>query len=432
MKSKHLNSSASRSLTGLILLAALLLAALPAPRLPADESVAPGKTQRLDSREQTPEGLSTSDWASIRAAYEAGRHAFMPIAGGWQTRNPGQQWTTKFDERGFLATPREGDWTWGLELRSYGFGEQQTPVGARAPQMKAEGQRLTYQWDGTVQEWWVNDQRGLEHGYVIQQRPPLPEPRSSGRESAPSELGEKSEPTHVGWAQRANPLGSSFPALSPGGGEGGRRPGEGESSLCFVLAVRGNLKPKVSDDALGVLFEDASGATVLNYTGLKVWDADGKILPTRFEAVELERGVHAASASARDTALKRPEGRAPQTDTPSLRLLVDDRGARYPITIDPIAQQAYLKAHQVSAGDHFGSSVAVSGDTVVVGAIWEDSSTTGVDSTPNQLATPPSDDFALQESLSLSAVGWSNSPSDETNPITLPAARSAKFFQLFK
>ncbi len=49
-------------------------------------------------------------------------------------------------------------------------------------------------------------------------------------------------------------------------------------------------------------------------------------------------------------------------------------------------QQAYLKPAAVGTtqqGDWFGISVAVSGDTVVVGANREDSSTTGVNSTPN-------------------------------------------------
>ena len=49
-----------------------------------------------------------------------------------------------------------------------------------------------------------------------------------------------------------------------------------------------------------------------------------------------------------------------------------------PLTTDPIAQQAYLKASNTEAGDFFGSSVAVSGDTVVVGARWEDSNASGV------------------------------------------------------
>ena len=43
------------------------------------------------------------------------------------------------------------------------------------------------------------------------------------------------------------------------------------------------------------------------------------------------------------------------------------------------SQQACLKASNTDGGDQFGQSVAVSGDTVVVGAIREDSNATGVD-----------------------------------------------------
>jgi hypothetical protein len=64
-----------------------------------------------------------------------------------------------------------------------------------------------------------------------------------------------------------------------------------------------------------------------------------------------------------------------------LALRVEADGAAYPITIDPvIQQQAYLKASNTDAEDRFGYSVAVSGDTVVVGARLEDSNATGVDS----------------------------------------------------
>ena len=41
-------------------------------------------------------------------------------------------------------------------------------------------------------------------------------------------------------------------------------------------------------------------------------------------------------------------------------------------------QQAYLKASNTGAQDLFGLSVAISGDTLVVGAPYEDSSATGV------------------------------------------------------
>lgn len=43
------------------------------------------------------------------------------------------------------------------------------------------------------------------------------------------------------------------------------------------------------------------------------------------------------------------------------------------------SQQAYLKASNTNATDQFGRSVAISGDTIVVGAIDEDGNTTGVD-----------------------------------------------------
>ena len=263
---------------------------------------------RPDS-EAVPNGLASSEWTTLRAAIEAGRHSFRPVAGGWQAQNPGQQWITTFDRRGFVAQPQGGGWTWGLELLSYGFGTNQYTLGG-TPAVKADGPRLSYQWNVAVQEWFLNDPRGLEHGFTVNQRPEHGEP----------------------------------------------------SDLSLTLATRGTLRPVVTADRLGVLFQNPDGATELNYTGLKAWDADGKTLPSHFEAVG-------------------------KTD---VRLLVNERGARYPITIDPLAQQAYLKPASVGISqreDRFGSSVAVSGDTVVVGAPFEGSGTLGVNSTPDESAS---------------------------------------------
>jgi hypothetical protein len=47
------------------------------------------------------------------------------------------------------------------------------------------------------------------------------------------------------------------------------------------------------------------------------------------------------------------------------------------------SQQAYLKASNTGAGDSFGQGVAISGDTLVVGAPSEDSSATGVNGNQN-------------------------------------------------
>ena len=51
------------------------------------------------------------------------------------------------------------------------------------------------------------------------------------------------------------------------------------------------------------------------------------------------------------------------------------------------SQQAYLKASNADTDDRFGGSIAVSGDTVVVGANYEDGDAASTASTPNDIAT---------------------------------------------
>src|SRR5260221_292581 len=57
-----------------------------------------------------------------------------------------------------------------------------------------------------------------------------------------------------------------------------------------------------------------------------------------------------------------------------------DSGAAYVFVRDGTnwVQQAYLKPSNTGAGDYFGESVAISGDTMVIGAPLEDSNATGV------------------------------------------------------
>jgi len=46
--------------------------------------------------------------------------------------------------------------------------------------------------------------------------------------------------------------------------------------------------------------------------------------------------------------------------------------------------------------------------------------------------TPATPGFVLQESLSLSATNWTNSPSGTTNPTTVPTGTPVRFYRLFK
>lgn len=248
-------------------------------------------------RTPVPTALASSDWKAIRDTYDSNRHGVVAVGGGHRARNPGQQWQTSFDGRGFLTTPNRGGWTWGLELRSFGFeGNEQQVLGK--PAVYAEGQRITYVWSSSLQEWFVNDSRGLEHGFTLNERP--------------------------------------LSAIAT-------------ARLRFGLAIRGSLCAKASRDGDEARFIDDSGSAAVIYSGLKVIDADGKNLPAYF----------VVSGSA-------------------LHVSVDERGARYPITVDPIAQQAYVKASNPQMGDGFGRAVAISGDTVVVSATGEDSNATTI------------------------------------------------------
>ena len=173
---------------------------------------------------------------------------------------------------------------------------------------------MTYAWDATLEEWFINDRQGLEHGYTLK-----------------------------------------------------GRPGEGEGPLVLELGVRGDLLPEIYTDGRGVAFENAESNQIVRYAGLTVIDTDDRLVPAWFEAAG--EAVH---------------------------LVVRDDGAQYPLTVDPVAQQVYLKASNTDADDNFGESVAVSGDTVVVGARGEDSNATGVDGnqTDNSAASVLSQWFA--------------------------------------
>ena len=98
-------------------------------------------------------------------------------------------------------------------------------------------------------------------------------------------------------------------------------------------------------DGRAVRFVDAHGVAALTYAGLTVRDADGRNVPARFEPVLGRASVPASPNIPGDQGSR---GRSPSH---LLRLAIDERGARYPLTIDPIAQQAYLKASNTGAGD---------------------------------------------------------------------------------
>jgi hypothetical protein len=332
------------------------------------ESATDAASRPAPAADRVPEGLAASDWSSIRAAYEAGRHKVFAADSAcatesrWTARNPGQALNTTFDERGFTTTSDGGSWSWGLELQSYGWDSANFVTTPSAT--STEGGRLSRVWDERLTEWYLNDSRGLEHGFTVASRP-----------------------------NAAN------------------------APLNLELSIRGGLQPVVSSDGRNVAFTDAHGAAALNYNGLTVFDAAGETVAAKWRSIGSDRlhlqvddatasypltidplvqqaylkvstadviGSFGASvAVSGDTVVVG----APNEDSSATGVngveadyRAPDSGAAYVFvrSAGVWSQQAYLKASNTDFDDQFGWSVAISGDTVVVGAHREDSDATGV------------------------------------------------------
>ena len=106
--------------------------------------------------------------------------------------------------------------------------------------------------------------------------------------------------------------------------------------LVIALEVTGDLTPALEPGGKSVLLTSNRSA-ILRYGGLRAWDANGLEVASRLEVNNRE--VH---------------------------LVVEDAGAAYPLVVDPWVQQAQLFASDGGSG--FGGSVAVGGNTVVIGA----------------------------------------------------------------
>lgn len=215
----------------------------------------------------------------------------------WQTTHPRHGFDADLSAEG--AVIGTGAHRLKLSLSGYGCGKDLRLPGMAVVQANAN--RLDYVRD-EVTEWYVNGPLGLEHGFTITQ--PCKE------------------------------------LESPAG-----------SLLTLRLAFEGNLYPAVDEDEAGLTFTNSSGTAVLRYSGLTAWDSDGKELPARLELLPTEQ----IGNNKKEVAIR-----------------IETRGARYPITIDPWIQNAKLTASDSAAGDLFGYSVAVNADTVVVGALNDD------------------------------------------------------------
>ncbi len=280
-------------LFGLTTSSSLLAQLKPAPKDdPALVNRNSGVLARNVARPNTSAGKSTTGLSSLppdaqgpisgALGKDDSGYWVRPSAKGFLGENPRQALSVGFTKQG--AELRSNNLRWALETRSYGYGAALHRVEAVAPQAKAN--RVEYPRDD-VTEWYENGPLGLEQGFTLAHRP-----KKSDSQPLTLELGLR---------------GDLVAALDPGG---------------RALELRGK-----------------DGKAALRYTGLTARDATGRELTSWLEL----RGDQ-------------------------LLVRVKDEGARYPLVLDPWIQQAELTASDGAPSDYFGCAVAVSGSTIVVGA----------------------------------------------------------------
>ena len=202
--------------------------------------------------------------------------------GGFLARNARQGLTASFSARGATISTRGGAHV-SIALQAVGSGTALHTVGLARP--LAHANRAEYQ-RGAATEWFANGPAGVEQGFTV----------------------------------AAKPTGATNGALT------------------FALGVSGTLTARPSAGG-GLVLTGASGKAVLRYGDLSVTDARGRTLPAHMTA---EHG--------------------------RVLISVNARGARYPLTIDPLlASVGELYASDGVTEDELGDSVSASGGTVVVG-----------------------------------------------------------------
>lgn len=153
--------------------------------------------------------------------------------------------------------------------------------------------------------------------------------------ASPAVLSEGSELQYV-WNDSLREWYINSPAGIEHGYTVATRP-SGEGNLVVTLDVLGDLRPVLGTD--GIAFVDANQATVLNYDKLFVFDANNVKQPAHFVV----------------------EGQ-------QIQIVVDDRAAQYPLTIDPLVSRAITYATPAVSYERLGSSVDIYNGVMVVGA----------------------------------------------------------------
>jgi len=253
-----------------------------------------------------PDGISSRAWASIKEQIRQDQYRFAPACSSdkqavrYRAVNPAHGLQAGFGAHGVKISPLKKEAAhWQVLMNLAGYGPDGKLQKAVRVDPDVDGGTLCYR-HGPVKEWYKNDEHGLEQGFTID------------------------EPVTNDPAQE----------------------------LVIALNVSGSLVPGTAPGGNQILFRNLRGQVVLRYASPMAVDADGKNLPVKLSLLE-------------------PPDQAPVS---TIHISVNLKEARYPIVVDPVFISGEIKliAYDADEHDYFGWSVAMSGDTVVVGACGND------------------------------------------------------------
>jgi MYXO-CTERM domain-containing protein len=232
--------------------------------------------------------------AALRAAYVAARqaegdtdpaYAARPLEGGaLVTTHPATRMRAEMRSTGVTLSEAGEPWSVTLAGARVGCAGALAQMPHAMPLAGASANRVEYV-RGAVTEWYAHGPLGLEQGFTLSENPCA-------------------------------------------------------GDLVIEIGVDG-LSPAAQEQGGGVDLRDATGVTRMRYTDLSARDASGR-------ALSAEMAI---------------EGNA-------IALRVATSGAPFPVLVDPLVwvQKAELTASDGAADDYFGHSVSISGSTAIIGA----------------------------------------------------------------
>lgn len=267
------------------------------------------------TQSQMPKGLWQA-FSEVRHAVEPNKEKKEDYT--YKAYNSKNRYGIHYGEQGLKLLSH--DWEFGMRLHSYGQAFTLVPVTKAT--LEAEGNKVTYN-RGNISEWYINDTQGLEQGFTL---------------DTPKNYDPNKE-------------------------------------LILTFDLKGGLTPKWKIKGESLSFYK-NNTKAFDYEKLKAFDAKGKALPSRL-------------------ALKEN----------ALQILVHAKDAQWPVTVDPIFSTEQKVVGMISDAllPRFGYSVSLSGDTAIIGSPYDDDN--GSDSGSAYIFSRSGSTWSLQTKLIASDAG---------------------------